>query len=246
MAEKNIRLDIQYDGTDFSGWQVQPDVPTIQGELEGAIKNVTGQKVTLHAAGRTDAGVHAINQVANFKIDHNIPAEKYKDAINFYLPRTILIIKSAEVDIDFHARKSAKWRHYRYVIGLNKSALSYNYRWEYEYPLVLDRMSEIALNIVGSHDFSAFCVVSSQKEDNRCEVTLSEWKRLGNQLIYEIKANRFLHTMVRSLVGVMVDAGRETDYLTLDQFKDILSSCDHTRILRVAPARGLYLKEVGY
>lgn len=246
MAEKNIRLDIQYDGTDFSGWQVQPNVPTIQGEIEGAIKKVTGQNVSLHAAGRTDAGVHALNQVANFRIDHDIPVEKYKDAINFYLPRKILILKSSEVSSDFHARKSAKWRHYRYIVGLSISALSYNYRWEYEYPIDLDRMNEIAKYIVGLHDFSAFCVVSSQKEDNRCEIILSEWKRLGNQLIYEIKANRFLHTMVRSLVGVMVDAGRERDYLTLDQFKDILNSCDHTKIIRVAPAKGLYLKEVGY
>lgn len=246
MTEKNIRLDIQYDGTDFSGWQVQPDVPTIQGEIESAIEKVTGKRVNLFAAGRTDAGVHALNQVANFKVDHYLLPEKYKDAINHYLPNTILIMTSIEVSQDFHARKSALWRQYRYVIGLELSALYYGYRWEYPFPLNIDRMGQIANCIKGVHDFSAFCVLSSQKENNDCDVMSCGWRQDESQLIFDIQANRFLHTMVRSLVGVMVETGREKDFLTLEQFKNILRSGDHTRVKTVAPTRGLYLVAVGY
>lgn len=246
MPEKNIRIDVQYDGSNFCGWQIQSDVTTIQGEIERAIEQVTGKSVSLHAAGRTDSGVHALNQVANFRIDHTIETAKYKDAINHYLPDGILILKASEVAMDFHARKSAKWRHYRYLIGLQRSALYNNLRWEYIYPLNCERMNQIAEFIKGVHDFSAFCVVSSQKEDNNCHILAAEWSRNSGQLVFDIRANRFLHTMVRSLVGVMVDAGRDKDCLTLEQIRDILESCDHTQIIRVAPARGLYLKEVGY
>lgn len=246
MPLRNIRLDIQYDGTGFSGWQIQPSATTIQGEIEKGIEKVSGQKISLHAAGRTDAGVHAIRQAANFKIDHYLPAEKFKDAVNFYLPETILITDSYQVSDDFHARKSAKWRHYRYLIGLERSAFYFNYRWEYRHPLNLERMNEIARFIEGVHDFSAFCVVSSQHENNDCNIISCNWENEKSSLVFNIRADRFLHTMVRSLVGTMVEAGREKDYLTLEQFEDILRSCDHTRIRTVAPPGGLYLVAAGY
>ncbi|MFH2037498.1 MAG: tRNA pseudouridine(38-40) synthase TruA [Candidatus Zixiibacteriota bacterium] len=246
MAEKNIRLDIEYDGTRFSGWQVQANANTIQGYIEEALEKITGQKVAIHSAGRTDAGVHALGQVANFWIDHHIAPEKYKDALNYYLPHSILIINASETEPGFHARKSAKWRHYQYRIGRRKSALHFNHRWEYEYPLDISRMNEIAQFILGVHDFAAFCVVSSLKENNESNIMQSGWIETEDELIYEVRGNRFLHTMVRSLVGTMVQAGREKDYLTLTQFKDILNSLDHTKIITVAPARGLYLKAVGY
>jgi len=242
----NIRLDIEYNGTEFSGWQVQNNAVTIQGKIEEAIQKVTGQKVSLHAAGRTDAGVHALGQVANFRIEHDLPLEKYRDAINYYLPETILITGVSEVPYDFHARKSAKSRHYRYMVGIEKSALYHGFRWEYPQALNMDRMNEIAQFIRGIHDFSAFCVVSSLKENNDCDIKHSEWRRVGSLFIYEIVANRFLHSMVRSLVGTMVDAGLEKDYLTLTNFENIMSSGDHTRIKNVAPARGLYLVAVEY
>ena len=245
MPKRNIRLDIQYDGTEYSGWQVQKNAVTVQWEIEKAIYDVTGQTVGLYAAGRTDAGVHALGQVANFKIEHDLPPEKYKDAINFYLPNNILITESSEVDDRFHARRSARWRHYRYLIGLQRSALYFNRRWEYPHKLILDRMNEIAAYIKGVHDFSAFCVVSSQKENNECDILISEWHKEESQLRFEIRANRFLHSMVRSLVGCMVDAGREKDFLTRDLFDNIFKSGDHTRVKPVAPARGVYLVAAG-
>jgi tRNA pseudouridine38-40 synthase len=246
MPEINIRLDIQYKGTDFAGWQFQPEEITIQGEIEKALEKIAGKKCSIHGAGRTDAGVHALAQVANFRIDHHLPPEKYKDALNFYLPSTILITNSSRVPDNFHARRSALWRHYRYLIDLTRSALHFEYRWEYPHHLNIDRMNQTAGFILGRHDFSAFCTVSSLKEDNDCEIYESCWREEGTILIYDIKANRFIHSMVRSLVGLMVESGRDKDYLTLSDFQDIMSAGDHTRIKHVAPARGLYLSEVGY
>jgi tRNA pseudouridine38-40 synthase len=246
MPETNIRLDIQYKGTDYAGWQFQPDETTVQGEIEKALEKITGKHCSLHGAGRTDAGVHALGQVANFKIDHYLPTEKYKDALNFYLPPTILITNASVVPDNFDARHSANWRHYRYIIDRAKSALYFEYRWEYQHDLDLDQMNDMAGFIIGWHDFASCCTVSSQKDDNRCEVIENKWHGEGSLLIYNIKANRFLHSMVRSLVGLMAEGGRGNGHLTLDNFKDIINAGDHTRIKHVAPARGLYLVEVGY
>lgn len=246
MAELNIRLDIQYNGTGFAGWQYQPDNPTIQGEIEKAIVEVTGKKVTLYGAGRTDAGVHALGQVANFRIDHNLAPERYREAINYYLPKTILVTKSTAVPDDFHARKSAVWRQYKYLIGLERTPLYYDLRWEYPCEPDVEQMNEMANCIKGGHDFSAFCVVSSLKENNDCKIHFCGWRREESLLAFEIRANRFLHSMVRSLVGVMADIGCRKENLTLSDFQDILLSRDHTRIKHVAPARGLYMVAVGY
>lgn len=246
MTEKNIRLDIEYDGSRFSGWQIQPEVPTIQGEIQEAIKKVTGQEVVIYGAGRTDAGVHALGQVCNFFIDSKLEPEKFCDAINYYLPNEILITASSQVAENFNARRSAHWRHYRYIIGRAKSALYLNQRWEYLFPLDIGRMNRIATYLLGIKDCAAFCTVSSLKENNNCEIISAGWKKEEGYLCFEIKANRFLHSMVRSLVGLMVEAGKENDYLTLENFKDIMKSGDHTRIKKVAPARGLYLIAVGY
>ncbi|MEW6013854.1 MAG: tRNA pseudouridine(38-40) synthase TruA [Candidatus Zixiibacteriota bacterium] len=242
----NIRLDIEYKGTDFAGWQYQPGLPTIQGEIEQAIKKTTGKDVAVIGAGRTDAGVHALHQFANFKIEHSLPPEKYKNALNYYLPRTILIKDAAVVDDSFHARRSARWRHYRYLIDTAKSALHFEYRWEIAHELVLSRLNETASKILGEHDFSAFCTVASQKEENSCQIMQAGWQNDGSLFIFDVVANRFLHSMVRSLVGLMVETAKPNDCLTLKEFGDIMTSGDHTRIKHVAPARGLYLADVGY
>ncbi len=246
MPKKNIRLDIEYDGTGYSGWQIQPDALTVQGEIKKAISMVTGQEVVLHGAGRTDAGVHALGQVCNFFIEHELAPERFCDAINFYLPQTIIITKSSHVSDDFDSRRSALWRHYQYIIGRKKSALFFNRRWEYLYPLNLGRMNRLATYLLGKKDCSAFCTVASLKNNNDCDIILSGWSEDKNSLYFDIRANRFLHSMVRSIVGLMIEAGREKDYLTLENFRDIIKSGDHTRIEKVAPAKGLYLVAVGY
>lgn len=252
MSQKNIRLDIEYEGTEFSGWQIQTDVPTIQGEIKEAIRKVTGQDVVVYGAGRTDAGVHALGQVCNFFVDSKVAPETFCDAVNSYLPKTILITGSSQVADDFDARRSARWRHYQYIIGRTRSALHINRRWEYKHSLDIGRMNRMATYLLGKKDCSAFCTVSSLKENNECDIISAGWSEEKDSLYFDIRANRFLHSMVRSIVGLMIEAGKngengeKKDYLTLENFRDIIKSGDHKRIRKVAPARGLYLVAVGY
>jgi tRNA pseudouridine38-40 synthase len=241
---KNIRLIIEYDGGAFAGWQYQPNQRTIQGELEKALKKLTTRKVTLYGAGRTDAGVHARGQVANFRISHNLPLRKYRDGLNFYLPDTIRILEAESVPDDFHARFDAIYRRYRYLVGLGRTALESGRRWEIDFQPDIQLLIETADYILGEHDFAACCVVASQKENNRCLVYSSRWRRHGDVLIYDIMADRFLHSMIRSLVGLMMETAQGK--VTLKRFKEILRNGDHTVIRKTAPAHGLYLMQVGY
>lgn len=251
MSERNIKLVIEYRGTAFHGWQVQPGQSTIQGEITDAIFRTTQQATTVAGAGRTDAGVHALAQVANFRIDHDLPAERYRDALNYHLPDDIRVKSSEEVPPDFHARFSARSRRYRYLLAGERSAIYRDLRWELE--TVLDRrmLDRAAAEIVGEHDFCAFCTVASRKEDNRCAVAHSRWRSVGPLLVYEIRANRFLHSMVRSLVGAMVnlavtDPDRNAENLTWETYIDMLRAPTGNRNRFTAPAQGLYLVAVGY
>ena len=251
MAEKNIKLIVEYKGTDFAGWQVQLNQKTIQGELIEAVLRTTGQQVNVIGAGRTDAGVHALGQTANFRIDHHIEPEKYRDALNYYLPDDIRVRESSEVPLLFHARKSALWKRYRYVIGTQRSALFRDLRWEHEMPLDLELLREAAALVVGEHDFAPFCVVASRKENNACRIDRAEWRRVGPLRVFEIRGNRFLHNMVRSLVGAMVnlasaDRDRHPENLTLDRFADIIEAPTGHRVVFTAPPQGLYLVSVHY
>ena len=251
MSERNIKLVIEYEGTAFAGWQYQPQQRTVQGEIIQAIFRVTDQRVPLIGAGRTDAGVHALGQVANFKIDHKLEAERFRDAINYYLPDDIRIKESSEVDHGFHATRDARFRRYRYLLSDEKSAIYRNLRWENPASIDVDVLREAAAAIVGEHDFSPFCVVASRKEDNTCRIEQSKWRRVGPLLVYEIRGNRFLHSMIRSLVGAMVNiASLKQDAnsrnLTLERFRDIISAQTDERVVFTAPAHGLYLVSVEY
>jgi tRNA pseudouridine38-40 synthase len=244
MGPLNIKLEIEYSGERFAGWQFQPQQRTIQGDLEQAIFKLTSKKVTIYGAGRTDAGVHALGQVANFHIDHKLPLEKYRDGLNFYLPDDILVQDVKAMPESFHARYDAIFRHYQYRIAMARTVTSKRSRWEIDRapnPALLDWAAEL---ICGEHDFSAFCVVASQKENNRCLLYESRWHRHKDEYLYDITADRFLHTMIRSLVGLMIDLG--TGGVTKRQFEKIFSDGDHRAIRHVAPAHGLYLADVGY
>lgn len=248
---KNIKLIIEYKGSAFSGWQSQAEDKTIQDEIESAIQKVTSQKVNLTAAGRTDAGVHALGQTANFKIEHRLEPERFADAINYYLDDDIRIKNSEEVETGFNSRFDALSKRYRYCIGLEKSALYRDYRWEIEKPLAFEFLREAAEDINGEHDFAPFCVVSSRKESNLCRIDYSRWFRYGNLLTYEIRGNRFLHSMIRSLVGAMVNiaaekSDRNSQNLTLSGFRDIIQTPTEERVKFTAPACGLYLVSVQY
>jgi len=251
MAELNIRLIVEYEGTAYAGWQIQSGQATVQGTLVEAIRKITGKSVNLIGAGRTDAGVHALGQVANFHIEHRLEPQRYRDAINHYLPDDIRV-KSAELVQDsFHARYDAVSRRYRYLVSPEKSALYRNLRVHYSFELDTEKLNAAAAYILGEHDFTPFCVVSSRRENNACQVFMSRWRKIGPLLVYEIRANRFLHSMVRSLVGAMLnlataDPDSNKRNLTLERFADIMDSTTEERVAFTAPAHGLYLVRVGY
>jgi tRNA pseudouridine38-40 synthase len=249
--ERNIRLVIEYEGTAYAGWQIQNDQRTIQGEITRAIHKVTGCDVKLLGAGRTDAGVHALAQVANFRIDHTLPADRFAAAINYYLDDDIRVNESSEVPHEFHARFDALSKRYRYLIGLEPSALYRNLRWAHTEELDVDLLRRAARLIVGEHDFAPFCVTSSRKPNNTCTIHSARWRIIGKLLVFEIHGNRFLHNMVRRLVGAMsnlaqVRPDRNILNLTLDGFGDILGSPTEEQVVFTAPARGLYLVSVNY
>ena len=251
MAEKNIKLIIEYEGTGYCGWQSQKGPKTVQDEILAAIQRTTGEKVTLTGAGRTDTGVHALGQVANFRIDHKLEPERYKDALNYYLPDEVRIKGSSEVDLDFNARRHALHKRYRYLVGLEQSVLHRNRRWELVRDVDFPLLKQAAELVVGEHDFSPFCVVASLKEDNRCLIEAAKWHKIGPLLAFEVRGNRFLHSMIRSLVGAMVNLAtvnldKNKQNLTLERFGDMLNVGTSERAVFTAPAQGLYLVSVTY
>ena len=256
MASRNLKLTIEYEGSAYAGWQFQPEQKTVQGTIVDAIEQVTQQRVNLVGAGRTDAGVHALGQVANFRVDHQLETDRFANAINYYLPDDIRIHKSEQVDHDFHSTCDATFRQYRYLVAHDRSAIYRGLRWECGLKLDLDDLNQVASEIVGEHNFASFCVTSSLKEDNRCRIASSQWSRSGELYIYEIRGNRFLHNMVRGLVGSMVNiVGKPADKnplnLTFERFRDIISlsvdsAIDPERVGFTAPAHGLYMVAVGY
>jgi len=247
---RNIKLVLAYDGADFAGWQVQPDAPTIQGTLASAIGRVTGEKVLPQGSGRTDAGVHALAQVATFSTESPMPVANFVKALNDILPPTIRVLKAAEAAADFHARKSAEAKTYRYRMYRDEICPPFlaRYVWHYPYPLDEAAMTEAATWVVGEHDFTSFAAVDP--ENNREEtsnvrtVFTSAWNRKGEELVYTIRGNGFLHHMVRNLVGTFVLVGKGT--LRPKDIGRILEARNRSAAGATAPASGLYLVNVEY
>ncbi len=242
-ARRNIRLIIEYDGTGYVGWQRQKHGRSIQGEIESALSSIFQEPVKLYGAGRTDAGVHARGQVANFRTQSPIPPARIKGALNSYLPEDIVIRHAEDAPENFHARYSARERVYSYLITLERSALLKNYAWHVRFSLDPEPMDRAAALITGPHDFRAFCRANSGVEHHRCTVTRASWNRDGSTLRFSIAADRFLHGMVRLLVGTMIDLGRRR--LALPQFVDLLEGrAGHSLVS--APAQGLVLEKILY
>ena len=209
---RNIKLTIEYDGKDFNGWQKQPDKLNIQGSIESAIKQITGEEVELNASGRTDAGVHAYGQVANFKTESNLPIEKFPIAINTKLKRSIRIIKAEEVDERFHSRLSCKRKTYRYVINNSEfaSAIYRNLETHIPQKLNIEKMKEAIKNFEGEHDFKAFKASGTSSKSSVRTIYKAEIKEMPNNRIYiELTGNGFLYNMVRIIAGTLVDVGIE-------------------------------------
>jgi tRNA pseudouridine38-40 synthase len=249
---RNLKIVLAYDGSEFSGWQVQPDAATIQGTLALAIGRVTGEKVLPQGSGRTDAGVHALAQVATFTTESPIPAQNFLKALNDVLPPSVRVIEACDASPEFHARKSARAKTYRYRIyrGTICSPFLARYVWHYPYPLDQDAMWQAAGLVIGKHDFTSFAAVDPerQREDetisNMREIFASSWEQNPEELIYTVRGSGFLHHMVRNLVGTFLLVGKST--LKPEDITRILVARDRSAAGATAPASGLYLVSVAY
>jgi tRNA pseudouridine38-40 synthase len=248
---RNIKLVLEYDGTDFVGWQRQPNGRSIQGEVEKALLQLIQEKVNVIGAGRTDSGVHARGQVANFRCNSQMRIGRITRGLTAILPKDVSLEFLEEVPIDFHARYSAKSRTYSYTITTIPSALLRKYSWFVKYNLDVHLLELCAERFMGLHDYEVFCKDDSNVNNYLCHVYESYWTVNQNIFLYQIRANRFLHTMVRLFIGTMVDAAR--GYISLDDVRAALSqkkvkdsSNVIKRIGQAAPAHGLVLESIQY
>ncbi len=244
---RNIKLLIEYDGTNYLGWQVQPGGPTIQGMLEEKLLRLTGERIRLTGSGRTDSGVHALGQVAHFRTQSQMDIRTIQRALNSLLPPDIVIRKVEEADEGFHARKHSESKVYEYrILNRNlRSAFRRGYVWHIPQKLNLTEMKKATQSLIGEHDFSAFRTVGSPTRTAIRRVIRAQWKRGRDGLIrFEIEANGFLKQMVRSIVGTLVEIGRGK--MNTADFRKILNSKDRSNAGPTAPAQGLFLKEVKY
>ncbi|NIR52776.1 tRNA pseudouridine(38-40) synthase TruA [candidate division KSB1 bacterium] len=241
---RNIKLVLEYDGTNFCGWQWQPKGRSIQGTLQDAIRRLLQKKTKITASGRTDAGVHALGQVANFYTESSLGVNSIRLGLNSYLPRDVVVLHVEEADAGFHARYDARRRKYRYIISKRPRAIGWQFAWYCKYALDLERIRAAAAHLVGQHTFSAFCKPRKNESHYLCKVEKIEWRETPDEILMGIEANRFLHHMVRIIVGTMVDVGREK--MKPETVKAILESQDHSNAGSVAPAHGLFLENVYY
>ena len=241
------KIIIEYDGTDFVGWQKQENGPSIQSSLEDAIKKITSETVNVFGAGRTDSGVHAKGQVAHFEFSKNISLDNIRDGINQHLrPLPIAILDVKEVNDDFHARFSAKLRTYEYLIINRRAPLTFNKNlaWGVFKKLNMDAMKDAASNFVGKHDFNAFRSVDCQSSSAIKTIQSCSIETNDQHIKLNVSAKSFLHSQVRIMVGTLVEVGKGK--FNSSDVKDIIKSRDRSQAGATAPAHGLYLLKVEY
>lgn len=243
---RNIRIVLAYDGAPYLGWQIQPQGPTLQSVLQDSIRIITGEQVVVKGSGRTDAGVHALGQVANFHTLSTIDHHGFVQALNSVLPPTVAVTGADEVDSTFDAQFSAVNKLYRYRVLNNRNRSPFELRraWHINTILDVETMSSVTHILLGKHDFSSFrasgCVARIPVRTlSRCDVI-----REGDILSFELEGDGFLRHMVRNIVGTLIDVGRHR--FSTDDFVAILESKDRTRAGRAAPPHGLYLVRVDY
>jgi tRNA pseudouridine38-40 synthase len=247
MSQRNIRLTIQYDGSGYSGWQKQPGRKTIEAEIKQAIENLTClENVEVNGASRTDAGVSALGQVANVRLDTPIPTERFAKAISQYLPSEIVVTEAVDVPDDFEAIKDAKNKLYRYSIytGRTRPVMQINHCWHRPGKLDAEPMQEAAKKFIGEKDFKSFATACDKRSSSirtiyRCDVTQN-----GEWIYIEVEANGFLYNMVRNIVGTLVEIGR--GHWQPDKIEKILEAKSRSAAGPIAPAQGLCLMWIKY
>lgn len=245
---RNIKLVVAYDGSDFHGWQVQPNVITVQGVLQESLKKLCQEEIVVYGSGRTDAGVHARGQVAHFKTASRIPVTNLQRALNELLSESIRIYDCREVDATFHARYSARSKLYSYAV-LNQpigSPFRCRYAYHLPYSLNVEEMGVAARYFIGDHDFTSFCDTQDDSPSKVRTVLLSEVAQedKGQLIVFRVEANGFLHRMVRAMMGTLLEVGRGR--LMSNAIPKLLAAQDRTVAPWTAPPQGLCLEWVKY
>ena len=243
---RNIRLTIEYDGKEFNGWQKQPNKLNIQGNLEKVISDLTKEEIEIIGSGRTDAGVHALGQVANFKTNSNIPIEKFAIAINSRIKQSIRIKKAEEVDERFHSRYNCKRKTYRYIINTSETGSAIYRNLEYNIKMQLDvkKMQEAVKFFVGEHDFSAFKSSGTSSKSSVRTIYNAKVEQDGERIIIELTGNGFLYNMVRIISGTLVEVG--LNKIKSEDITKIIESKNRQNAGKTLPPCGLYLVSVEY
>ena len=239
---RNIKLTIEYDGKDFNGWQKQPNKLNIQGNIEKVISEITKEEIELIGSGRTDAGVHAIGQVANFKTNSNIPIEKFAIAINSRLKKSIIIKKAEEVPERFHSRYNCKKKTYRYIINNSDmgSAIYRNLEYNIKMPLNLENMKKASKYFEGEHDFSAFKASGTSSKSSVRTIYSADVKKENERIIIELTGNGFLYNMVRIISGTLVEVG--LGKIRPEEIEDIIDSKNRQMAGKTLPPYGIFLE----
>lgn len=243
---RRIRLRVAYDGTNYSGWQIQPSAITVEKVLDDAIHQLTGEHIHVIGASRTDAGVHAMGNVAVFDTASSIPADRFTYALNRYLPDDVIVQESAEVNADFHPRHCDTKKTYCYRILNTEFGIPQkrNYTWNVAGNIDIDRMKKAAGYLIGEHDFKSFCCVRTQAESTVRTVYSLDVDKKDDEIHITITGNGFLYNMVRIIAGTLIQVGKgrfEPEYIQY-----MLDACDRTQAGQTAPPQGLTLMKIDY
>jgi len=241
---KNYKLIIQYDGTNYCGWQIQLNGESVQGVVQDTIIKIARENVNLIGAGRTDAGVHALGQTANFRIEQELDLYRFKHSLNSTLPRDIAVTSIEEVDEEFHSRFDAVKRTYIYLISKGKSPFYDRYSWWYHGKIDCIELNRLSESLLGEHNFTAFSRKASETENKICNIHGIRWKESKGLVIFYVEADRYLHGMVRTMVGTLLNSlklKKDIDYLC-----DIINKKERESAGEAVPAKGLFLTKVKY
>lgn len=241
---KNYKLLIQYDGSNYSGWQIQKNSNSIQQIITESLEILTKEKINLIGSGRTDSGVHAFGQAANFRTELEIDIYRFKHSLNSILPSDILVSAMEEVDPEFHARFDAKKRTYLYLITQTRSPFYKNYSYFYPRKIDIEKLNSLSILFLGEKDFTSFSKKNEEIENKDCTVLKAFWRKKGEVILFSIQANRYLHGMVRTIVGTLLNAQVQTNQETFIQ--EIFNSQNREDAFESVPAKGLFLYKVEY
>ena len=241
---KNYKLIIQYDGTNYSGWQIQKNSQSIQQKITESIEVILKEKINLIGSGRTDSGVHAIGQVANFRTETEINIYRFKHSLNSILPSDILVSEMEEAEFDFHARFDAKKRTYLYLITPTRSPFYKNYSYFYPRNIDLEKLNSLIYIFLGEKDFTSFSRKNTEIKNKNCNVYKAFWRKKGELFLFSIQASRYLHGMVRTIVGTLLNAQDQNYPETF--INEIFNSQNREDAFEAVPAKGLFLYKVEY